>query len=94
LSEKYLAYKDLADRCMIQITKKGKLQHHSHLLDDQLGDKRAFYLTPSSPFLQNPRDQNQFRNNFVREITEAPHPEPVTLFADDLHKVSKQIRSY
>jgi len=49
-------------------------------------DRRVFYLKPSSPFLKEPRVQNQFRNEFVRSVGQAPHPEPLTFMADDLHK--------
>ena len=45
-------------------------------------------MKPKSPFLQEPRVQNQYRNEFVRQIGQAPTPEPLTLLADDLHKVS------
>ena len=39
ISEKYMAYKDLADRCLINPKNLNK------------GDKRVFYLKPQSPFL-------------------------------------------
>lgn len=45
LSEKYMAYKDLADRCIIEIRKEEELT----------GDKRCFYIAPKSPFLEEPR---------------------------------------
>ena len=46
LSEKYMAYKELADRCF--------------LAKDQVdkGEKRIFYIKPNSPFLEEPRVQN------------------------------------
>ena len=45
LSEKYMAYKDLADRCLIVINKEGKWDTTNHFLSDDIpGDKRAFYL--------------------------------------------------
>jgi hypothetical protein len=75
LSEKYMAYKDLAERCVLQI-KPG----------DQSNDYRCFYMQPDSVFLQEPRVQNQFRNGFVRAVGQPPSSEPLTLFADDLHK--------
>jgi hypothetical protein len=53
------------------------------------GDKRVFYLKPTNNiFLEEPRKQNQFRNNFVRMISAPPSPEPLTLMADDMYKVT------
>jgi hypothetical protein len=43
-------------------------------------------MQPNSPFLQEPRIQNQFRNQFIKQVGEVPQAEPVTLLADDLHK--------
>ncbi|CDW82479.1 UNKNOWN [Stylonychia lemnae] len=74
LSEKYMTYKDLADRCLINTQQIDK------------GDKRVFYLKPQSVFLEEPRKQNQFRNDFVKMVQNPPAPEPFTLFADDLHR--------
>lgn len=39
LSEKYMAYKDLADRCLINPDNVEK------------GERRVFYMKPKSPFL-------------------------------------------
>ena len=46
-------------------------------------------MKPNSPFLDEPRAQNQFRNEFIRQIGQAPQAEPLNLLADDLHKVSQ-----
>lgn len=46
LSAKYMAYKDLADRCFLAKDAVDK------------GEKRIFYLKPNSPFLDEPRNQN------------------------------------
>lgn len=74
LSEKYMSYKDLADRCLLSRDEVEK------------GETRVFYMKPKSPFLEEPRAQNQYRNEFVRAVGQAPPPEPLTFFADDLHK--------
>ena len=55
------------------------------------GEKRCFYLKPNTPFLEEPRKQNQYRNEFIRQIGQAPHPEPLTFLADDLQKVSSSV---
>jgi hypothetical protein len=75
LSEKYMAYKELADRCMLS---------REEVADK--GDRRVFYIKPDTPFLEEPRAQNQYRNDFVRQIDQAPTVEPLTYLADDLHK--------
>lgn len=37
-------------------------------------------------FLEEPRLQNQFRNEFIRQISAPPQPEPFTLMMDEVHK--------
>ena len=49
-------------------------------------DHRVFYMKPKSPFLEEPRKQNTYRNEFVSKIGQAPAPEPLTYLADDLHR--------
>lgn len=44
LSNKYMAYKDLAERCLLNPNQLDK------------GDRRVFYMKPSTPFLQEPRE--------------------------------------
>jgi hypothetical protein len=56
-------------------------------LKKEKGDSRVFYMQPNSPFLKEPRTQNVYRNEFIRSIGQPPTPEPITLIADDLHKV-------
>lgn len=55
------------------------------------GEKRCFYLKPNTPFLDEPRKQNQYRHEFIRQIGQAPQPEPLTFLADDLQKVSSSV---
>jgi hypothetical protein len=43
-------------------------------------------MRPNSLFLEEPRLQNQFRAEFVRQLSSVPQPEPFTLMMDDLHK--------
>ena len=43
LSEKYMTYRDLADRCLINST------------NIQKGDKRVFYFRPVNTFLDEPK---------------------------------------
>lgn len=74
LSEKYMAYKELAERCVLKVNPGAS------------NDYRCFYLQPGTVFLQEPRLQNQFRNNFIRAVGQPPGSEPPCLFADDLHK--------
>ena len=47
LSEKYMAYKDLADRCVLKVSpgESGPKE----------GDRRCFYMAPKSIFLDEPR---------------------------------------
>ena len=44
LSNKYMAYKDLAERCLLNPNQLDK------------GDRRVFYMKPNTPFLQEPRE--------------------------------------
>jgi hypothetical protein len=53
LAEKYMIYKDLSERCLI----------NPHHIDK--GEKRVFYLKARTPFLEDPRTQNKFRNDFI-----------------------------
>jgi hypothetical protein len=59
--------------------------------EDPVGDNRCFYMQPQNPFLEEPRVQNQYRNKFVREVGHPAGAEPLTLMADDLHKVSLEL---
>ena len=43
-------------------------------------------MRPETIFLEEPRNQNQFRNDFIRQISTPPMPEPFTLMADDFQK--------
>lgn len=45
-----------------------------------------FYIRPETIFLEDPRVQNAFRNDFMKQISTPPQPEPFTLMADDVHK--------
>jgi hypothetical protein len=56
LSEKYMAYKDLSDRCLISTKNIGNqfIINNNFILTEK-GESRVFYLQPSSPFLQEPR---------------------------------------
>ena len=38
-------------------------------------------------FLEEPRVQNQYRNEFIRQISTPPAPEPLSLMADDFQRV-------
>ena len=49
-------------------------------------DSRVFYMRPETVFLEEPRIQNQFRNDFTKQISTPPGPEPFTLMADDVQK--------
>ena len=81
ISSKYMAYKELADRCLINLQHVGK------------GDRRVFYLKPASPFLKEPTEQNRFRHEFVARVGQPPLPEQLTLMADDIQKgFSEKIR--
>ena len=46
-----------------------------------------FYLKPETVFLQEPRIQNQFRNEFISQVSAPPIPEPFTVIADDILRV-------
>ena len=50
------------------------------------GDNRVFYIRPETIFLEDPRIQNAFRNDFMKQISTPPAPEPFTIMADDVHK--------
>ena len=50
------------------------------------GDNRVFYMRPETIFLEDPRIQNAFRNDFLKQISTPPQPEPFTMMADDVHK--------
>lgn len=95
-----MAYKDLADRCLINPDHVGKYLLQVNNISNEFyrkiekGERRVFYMKPKSPFLQEPRVQNQYRNEFVRQIGQAPTPEPLTFLADDLHKVSLILSLY
>ena len=93
LSEKYMAYKDLAERCVITASNNAEGMLIFTLVISLFfitaidnDDHRVFYMKPKSPFLEEPRKQNTYRNEFVSKIGQAPAPEPLTYLADDLHR--------
>lgn len=45
-----------------------------------------FYIRPETIFLEDPRIQNAFRNDFMKQISTPPMPEPFTIMADDIHR--------
>ena len=45
-----------------------------------------FYIRPETIFLEDPRVQNAFRNDFMKQISTPPQPEPFTIMADEIHK--------
>lgn len=52
-----------------------------------------FYMRPSSMFMEEPRLQNQFRSDFIRQISQCPQPEPFTLMMDELHRqLNEEVR--
>jgi hypothetical protein len=80
LSEKFMAYKELAERCVLKVNPSPNTGTAGST------DYRCFYMQPDTVFLHEPRLQNQFRNNFIRAVGQPPSPEPPCLLADDLHK--------
>ena len=50
------------------------------------GDNRVFYMRPDTIFLEDPRLQNAFRNDFLKQISTPPQPEPFTILADSIQK--------
>ena len=45
-----------------------------------------FYVKPDNIFMAEPRIQNQFRSEFIKQVSTPPMPEPFTLMADDMQK--------
>ena len=107
LSEKYMVYKDLAERAMINPQNIGKsfninsiIIHNRYFMTQTLlltfvtfclnfvvkGDNRVFYIRPETVFLEDPRRQNAFRIDFLKQISAPPAPEPFTIMADQFQK--------
>ena len=49
-------------------------------------DSRVFYMRPETVFLEEPRIQNQFRTDFIKQLSTPPQPEPFSIIADDVQK--------
>ena len=45
-----------------------------------------FYVRPETVFLEDPRRQNAFRIDFLKQISAPPAPEPFTIMADQFQK--------
>ena len=93
LSEKYMIYKDYAERALINPQNIGKSSDFiNHFANCHFtfytvkGDNRVFYIRPETIFLEDPRVQNAFRNDFMKQISTPPQPEPFTIMADEMHK--------
>ena len=110
LSEKYMIYKDYAERAMINPQNIGKstffllcseskkyyitaifitffLTLRAYLsITTVKGDNRVFYMRPDTIFLEPPRCQNAFRNDFLKQVSTPPQPEPFIILADSIQK--------
>ncbi len=87
-----MIYKDYATRAMINPQNIGKFSLFMRPMEAKAitatffnivkGDNRVFYIRPDTIFLEDPRNQNSFRNDFMKQISTPPQPEPFTIMAD------------
>ena len=91
LRDAYIAYKESAGRCKLELKPRRLPTSVSQLGagrgggEDKEQEFRNFYLPPRTPQLDEPEKQKRFRSEYLREVGGRPDPEPMVLLADDLH---------
>ena len=77
LSTAFLNFKDLRDRCVIDL---------SQTVRQGSEDERVFYFRPETFLLDDTEKQRQYRETLLKKISGAPKPEPITYLGDDIHR--------
>jgi hypothetical protein len=75
LSTAFLNFKDLRDRCAINITEKSSVDN-----------QQVFYFRPETFLLDDTEKQRQYRDSLLKKIAGVPKPEPITYLGDDIHR--------
>lgn len=74
LNHAYMNYKELKDRCIIDISTVNKT------------DKPVYYFKPDSFLMDDPDRQRYFRESLLKKISAMPKPEPITYLGDEMHR--------
>ena len=63
------------------------------ILNDYLdsNEKRLYYMTPKSPFLDEPENLKSYRQGLLKHFSSIPQPEPVLLLGHELQKVNSPV---
>ena len=77
LSTAFLNFKDLRDRCVIDI------KEDVHISSEE---KKVFYFRPDTFLLDDTERQRQYRESLLRKISGIPKPDPLTYLGDDIHR--------
>ena len=80
LRDAYLNFKDLKQKCVIDIKQK------SGLFDSGMDDNQVFYFKPETFLLDEPEKQRAYREQLLKRISHPPKPEPISYLADELHR--------
>ena len=83
----YINFKELANRCTIDIKLAGNNNSFLLFLYIDKEGHNVFYFKPDNPLLDDPEKQKHYRNAILKRCSTAPQGDPLTLMADDLHKV-------
>lgn len=74
LRDAYMTFKDLKDRCVIDMEQWKEADGHT------------FYFKPDTFLLDRPEQQSLFREQLLNRICSVPKPEPIQNIADELHR--------
>lgn len=74
LNHAYMNYKELKDRCIIDISTVNKT------------DKPVYYFKPDTFLMDDPDRQRYFRESLLKKISAMPKPEPITYLGDEMHR--------
>ena len=77
LSTAFLNFKDLRDRCVIDIS--DEIQAGNE-------DQHVYYFRPETFLLDDTEKQRQYRDSLLKKISGIPKPEPITYLGDDIHR--------
>ena len=76
LRDAYINYKDLVNRCTLDISTINKTD-----------EKPVYYFKPDTFLLDDQDRQRYFRESLLKKISAIPKPEPITYLGDEMHKI-------
>ena len=84
LRDAYMNFKDLQQRCVIDMKESQKSGNSSQ------ESTSVYYFKPETFLLDEPEKQRQFRENLLKKVSSIPKPEAITYLGDEIHRSTCQ----